>query len=238
MGGGGTEEVKQVSGPTNPMVDSTTTKLLTGLQGQVDKGTAVFGQSLNPGAGQTTQNSWASMLGAANNPGYSTAINDTMKSQGAIASGQNISDPTYDKVRTGAIDDSIQAGNSSFLTDGRFGSTVHGGAIGEGVGKAVAGLDYGRQQQAIQNLPGLFQASMAPAGVQAGVGAAQDANALALRQGENDLFRRQNDAGWSTLGQATSILAGNAGAGTQQTSTTSPTRPWWESGLSLAGQFI
>lgn len=231
MGGGDTQTTTSTSGPANPLVDSTTTKLLTGLQGQVDKGTAVFGQSLNPGAGQTTQNSWASMLSAANNPDYSGAINDTLKTQGAIASGQNISDPTYDRVRSNAIDSSIQAGNSSFLTDGRFGSTVHGEAIGQGVGNAVAGLDYNRQQQAIQNLPQLYQASMAPASIQGSVGAAQDANALALRQGENDLFRRQNDAGWSTLGQATSILAGNAGAGTQQQTQTTPVAPWWQQAL-------
>jgi hypothetical protein len=228
MGGGGTQTSTQSTTPNNPAVDATTTKLLTGLQAQYDKGSSVFGQSLQPGAGDTTQQSWASMLGAANNPDYSTAIKDTMKSQGAIASGQNISDPTYDRVRSGAIDDSIQAGNSSFLTDGRFGSTVHGGAIGEGVGKAVAGLDYARQQQAIQNLPGLYQASLAPAGVQAGVGAAQDANALALRQGEADLFDRTHNKGWNDLARATSILAGNAGASGSTTTTTTPETPWWQ----------
>src|SRR5690554_6667483 len=103
MWGGGTQTSTQSTAPNNPAVDATTTQLLTGLQNQFASGSKPFGQSLQPGAGDTTQQSWASMLGAANNPAYSTAINDTMRSQGAIASGQNISDPTYDRVRSGAI---------------------------------------------------------------------------------------------------------------------------------------
>lgn len=238
MAGGGTETATESTAPNNPMVDSTTTKLLSGLQAQYDKGSSVYTQSLQPGAGKTTQNAWASTLSAANNPAYSAAMGDMIKQQGAIATGQNISDPTFDKVRSGAIDDSILAGNSSYLTDGRFGSTIHGGAIGEGVGKAVAGLDYGRQQQAIQNLPGLYQASLAPSGIMGAVGAEQDANALRLRQGEADLFDRTTNAKWNDLSRATSILSGNAGASGSTTTSTTPTAPWWQTGLSLAGQFF
>lgn len=240
MGGGGTETQTTTSGPTNPMVDSTTTKLLSGLQGQVDKGTAVFNQSLNPGAGSTTQNSWASMLSAANNPAYSAGVSGATSDFADIAAGNRFgtNDPGYAALRAKAGDDTLRDVNSMFTSSGRFGSGSHVGTATEALGNVNAGMDYQnfqndqqRQMQAAGMLPGLYAAGMAPAGVQGAVGAEQDANALALRQGENDLFRRQNDTGWSTLGQATSILAGNAGAGTQQQSTTSPTAPWWQQAL-------
>lgn len=247
MGGGGTETTVQQSGPTNPMVDSTTTKLLTNLQGQVDRGTAVFDKSLNPGAGPTTQNSWSAMLNASNNPDYARGVSGATSDFANIAAGKRFgeADPGYAALRTNVANDTLRDVGSSFLTDGRFGSSVMGEAAGEGLGNALAGLDYqnhqsdiARQERAASMLPGLYSAGMAPSGVQAGVGAAQDANALAMRQAENDLFRRQNDSGWSTLGNASSILAGTAGAGTQQQSTTTPTAPWWQTGLSLAGQFF
>lgn len=232
MGGGGTETQTTTSGPTNPMVDSTTTKLLSGLQGQVDKGTAVFNQSLNPGAGATTQNSWASMLSAANNPAYSQGVAGATADFADAAAGNQFgaNDAYYKQLG----DDTLRDVNSMFTSSGRFGSGSHVDtavkALGD-VNNANIGADRAWQMQAAGALPGMYSAGMAPAGVQAGVGAAQDANSLALRQGENDLFRRQNDAGWSTLGQATSILSGNAGAGTQQQSTTTPTAPWWSQAL-------
>jgi hypothetical protein len=238
--GGDKQETVTTSGSTNPMVDSTTTKLLSGLQGQVDKGTAVFDQSLNPGAGSTTQNSWASMLGASNNPDYSRGVAGATSDFADIAAGNRfgMNDPGYAAMRAGALDDAMTGVGSSFLTDGRFGSSVMGEAAGKAATQTLAGLDYQnfqndqqRQERAAGMLPGLYSAAMAPSGVQAGVGAAQDANALALRQADNDLFRRRNDAGWSTLGNASSILAGTAGAGTQQQSTTEPTAPWWQTML-------
>lgn len=242
--GNDTNTTTQTSGPTNPMVDQTVTKLLGGLQSQVDKGTAVFNQSLNPGAGQTTQQAWGSMLGAANNPAYSAGISGATSQMADIAAGNRfgMNDPGYATMRQGALNDAMTGVGSSFLTDGRFGSSVMGDAAGEAATQTLAGLDYAnfqndqqRQMAAIGALPGLYQAGLAPAGVQASVGAAQDANALGLRQGENDLFRRQNDAGWSTLGQASSILAGTAGSSPQQTSVSSPSTPWWQT---LAGGAI
>lgn len=236
MGGGGTETTTQTSGPQNPMVDQTTTKLLTGLQGQVDKGTAVFGQSLNPGAGQTTQNSWASMLSAANNPDYNAGVaGATADFADAAAGNQYGANDAYYKQLG---DDTLRDVNAMFTSSGRFGSKSHVGtavkALGD-VNNANIAADRAWQTQAAGALPGMFSAGMAPSQAMGGVGAAQDANALALRQGENDLFRRQNDAGWSTLGQATSILAGNAGAGTQQQTQTSPAAPWWQAPLQIGG---
>lgn len=232
MGGGGTEEVKQVSGPTNPLVDSTTTKLLTGLQGQVDKGTAVFGQSLNPGAGATTQQSWASMLGAANNPAYSAGVSGATADFADAAAGNRFgdNDAYYDELG----DKTLASVNGMFTNSQRFGSNSHVKNAVQELGKVNAAnlaADREYQMQAAGALPGMYAAGMAPAGVLGAVGAEQDANELAILQGKNDLFRRQNDAGKDTLGWASSVLAGTAGAGTQQQTTTQPATPWWQSVL-------
>jgi len=55
MGGGGTETSSQTTGATDAMGDPTVTKLLSNLNTQVDKGTAVYPLSSYPGmSGQTT----------------------------------------------------------------------------------------------------------------------------------------------------------------------------------------
>lgn len=227
--GGETQTTTSTSGPTNPAVDATTTKLLTGLQGQMDKGTAVFGQSLNPGAGQTTQNAWASTLGSANNPAYSSGVAGATADFADAAAGNQFG--ANDAYYAQKSDDTLRDVNAMFTNSGRFGSGSHVGtattALGNVNNENIA-ADRAWQMQAAGALPSLYAAGMAPSGIMGAVGAEQDANALALRQGENDLFRRQNDAGWSTLGQSTSILAGNAGVGTQQQSQTTPAAPWWQ----------
>jgi len=227
--GGDKETTTQTSGPTNPLVDSTTTKLLTGLQGQMDKGTAVFGQSLNPGAGQTTQNGWASALSAANNPAYSAGVSGATADFADAAAGNQFG--ANDAYYAQKSDDTLRDVNAMFTNSGRFGSGSHVGtattALGNVNNENIA-ADRAYQMQAAGALPGMYAAGMAPSAAMAGVGAEQDANALGILQGENDLFRRQKDAGWSTLGQATSILAGNAGVGTQQQSQTTPVAPWYQ----------
>jgi hypothetical protein len=110
----------------------------------------------------------------------------------------------------------------------------------------VAGLDYSnfqndqqRQMAAAGMLPGLFNASMAPSAAIGSVGAAQDADALARRQGEADLFTRTNDAKWGQLAKASSVLGGTAPFG----GTTSEQQvPWWAAALggasTVAGAFF
>lgn len=239
MGGGGTTQSTQTTAPTNPAVDATTTKLLNNLQGQVDKGSAVYGQTLNPGAGATTQQGWQQLLAGANNPTYSAGISGAMGDFADAAAGNQNSanDPYYRQLS----DDTLRDVNAQFTSSGRFGSGSHVGtavqALGD-VNAANVAADRAWQTQAAGGLQGLYAASLAPAGVVAGVGAQQDANALALRQAEADLFERQNNRGWADLGKASSILAGTAGAGGTTTTNTQPTAPWWQTGLSLAGQFF
>lgn len=243
MGGGGTETTTQTSGSTNPAVDATVTQLLSGLQSQARKGVAVFDQTLNPGAGQTSQNAWASMLNAANNPAYSAGVSGATADFADAAAGNQYG--ANDAYFRQLGDDTLRDVNAQFTSSGRFGSGSHVGTAVEALGNvnnANIAADRQWQAQAAGMLPGMFQAGMAPAGVQAGVGAMQDANALALRQAENDLFRRRNDADWTNLGQASSILAGTAGSSGQQQSTTSPAAPWWQSALGgaigLGGAFF
>lgn len=218
--GGGTETSTSSTAPSNPDVNPTVSTLLKGLQ-------STYGNA--PGTPANLSAGWASQVNAAGNPDYARGVAGSTRELADIASGSRFgtNDPGYAALRQGAIDDSVTAGNSSFLTDGRFGSTVHGEAIGRGVASTIAGLDYGnfqndqqRQMAAIQALPGAFAAGQAPGAVQASVG------------------QQQQQAPWSNLANASSILAGTAGAGGSTSTMTSPATPWWQTMGSLAGQFI
>jgi hypothetical protein len=117
-------------------------------------------------------------------------------------------------------------GNMSGATAGLAG--VGQNAMGNLAG-ATSGL-AGVGQTAMSNaagaagmIPGLFDATLQPGRTQIQAGQMYDADALARRQAENDLFRRRNDAGWTTLERASGILNGNAGAGGDQ-----PDAPWWQ----------
>lgn len=235
----------QSSGSSNPEVGPTVSKLMKGLQGQYDSGVKVFDQNLYPGVSDATTQGWNTTLEAAQNPAYAGAIGDTLSEFGDIAAGNRFgqNDPGYSVLRNKLQSDVMRDVNKTFAGSGLFGSDSNMRAAGEGLGNALGGLDYANHQSDIQQraqaagmLPGLFSASMAPGAAQAGVGAAMDADAMAQRQGENDLFRRQNDAGWDALAKSSSILAGTAPSGG---TTTEKQIPWWAAvggGLStLAG---
>jgi hypothetical protein len=212
MGGGGTETSTQTNAPSNPDVNPTLSKLLKGVQTTYDRGVSAG----NPTA---LTSGWASQLGAAANPDYARGVAGSTRELADIASGNRFGtdDPGYAALRQGAIDDTLTNVNSSFLTDGRFGSTVQGEAAGRGVAQTIAGLDYGnfqndqqRQMQAIQALPTTFAAGQAPGSVQASVG------------------QQQQQAPWANLANASSILAGTAGAGGSTSTMTQPATPWWQ----------
>lgn len=280
MGGGGTEQTTQITAPNNPAVDATTTKLLGNLQGQIDKGSSVFGQSLYPGiSGQTQQginslvsasgqtgglntaNSWAQ--GVANSGGYNPALSGAQSGIQQYLQESQADAPGYAAMRAKAGEDTLTGVNSLFTSSGRFGSGSHVGNATESLGNVYAQMDaqnyesrLGRMlggnqalagvgQTAMTNaagaagmLPGLYQAGLVPGQTQLAAGQIMDADALARRQGEADLFERQNNRGWNDLGRASSILAGTAGASGSTTTENKPVAPWWQTGLSLAGQFI
>lgn len=239
--GGTTNTTTQQSStaPANPAVTATQTQLLTGLQNAYSGGMKVFDKSLYAGTGANTQAGWDSTLAAARNPTYSNAVNNTMNDFGAIASGQRfgMNDPGYAQLRQKAASDALTSVGKSFGASGRFGGGSYLQSAGEGVGNAIAGMDYAnyqndiqRQQQAAGMLPGLFQAGLAPGAAIGAVGSAQDADAQARLMAENDQFRRQNDGAWDATARASSILAGTAPVGGMNTTNTqtTPATPWWQ----------
>lgn len=246
--GGSVQTQSQTTAPANPDVQPTVSKLMKGLQGAYDSGVKVFNQSLYPGVGDTTRNSWATTLNAANNPAYSQSVGGALADFGDVAAGNRfgMDDPGYAALRAKAADDTLTGVNALFTQSGRFGSGSHVRNATESLGNVLAGMDYqnfqndiARQQAAAGMLPGLYEASLAPGMTQGAIGAAQDADALARRQAENDLFRRQSDAPWDSLARASSILSGTASAGG---STTSQEIPWWAAaaglGSTIAGAFF
>jgi hypothetical protein len=239
--------------PANPDVTATQSKLLKGLQGAYDGGMKVFDKSLYAGTGSNTQAGWDATLAAAQNPAYSGAVNGAIGDFGDIAAGNRfgMNDPGYARLREKAASDALQTVGKSFGASGRFGGGSYLESAGEGVGNAIAGMDYAnfqndqqRQAQAAGMLPGLFQAGLAPGAAVGAVGGAQDADAQARLMAENDLFRRQSDPQWDALARSSSILAGTAPVGGMNTTNTqtSPSTPWWQTaiggGLGLAGLLL
>lgn len=214
MWGGDTETTTQTSAPSNPDVNPTLSKLLKGVQGTYDAGAAQG----NPAA--LTQG-WASQLGAAGNTDYSNGVKSATSAFSDAASGLRYgdNDPYYKQLG----DDTLRDVNAMFTNSGRFASGSHVDtavkAMGD-VNNANIAADRSWQAQSAQMLPGMFAAGQAPGQVQAGVG------------------QQQQQAPWYNLGQASSILAGTSGAGGTTGTTTSPATPWWQSALSLGGQFV
>lgn len=239
------------TGSSSKAVNGAVDSIAKGLKKEVGKPAAVFDSSLYGGVGDTTKAGWDSALTAANNPGYSTAVNGAIDSLGKAASGQDygMNDPGYAALRQNTINDTQAAVNQEFNASGRFGGGTHVGALGEGIGKATSALDYANfqndrnwQATAAGLLPQAYQSSLLPSATIGGVGAAQDANTQAALLGQNDLFRRKNDATLNKLGQESSILGGTAGAAGTTSTTTTPATPWWQSALGLgigaAGAFL
>ncbi len=247
MSGSDTQTTSSSSGPSDPAVKATIGKLAGGIGKAYDAGAPpVFNGSLYSPAGATTTAGWKSALDAAGNPGYSSAIQGTISSLGKAASGGDYgtNDPSYARLRENAGNDALKSINGVFNNSGRLGGGSHVTAAGEGVTNALAGIDVNQlnndrafQLSAANALPGAFQSSLLPSSIQSGVGAAQDANAQGILQGNADLQQRQaqNQTNW--LAKLSAIANGTAGAaGTTQTTTT-PSTPWYQSllGLGVAG---
>lgn len=217
MSGGGTETTTQTNAPSNPDVNPTVSTLLKGLQ-------STFGSA--PGTPANLTAGWGSQVNAAGNQDYARGVSGATRELADIASGKRfgMNDPGYAALRAGALDDALTGVSSSFLTDGRFGSSVMGDAAGKAATETLAGLDYAnfqndqqRQMQAISALPSAFAAGQAPGAAIAGVGAQQQAQP------------------WYNLGQASSILAGTAGAGGTTSTMTQPAAPWWQAPVAIGG---
>ena len=210
--GGDKETSEQTSGPSNPMVDQTLTTLLGGLQNKYNAGEA----SGTPSAVNT---GFGMQYSAAMNPEYMRGVSGATSELSDIASGKRfgMNDPGYAALRAKAGDDTLRDVNSMFTASGRFGSGSHVGTATEALGNVNAGMDYqnfqndqARQMQAISAMPGNFAAGQAPGAAVTGVG------------------QQQQAAPWWNLGQASSVLAGTAGAGGTTQTMSQPATPWWQ----------
>lgn len=253
MASGDVETAKTSSAPSNPDVNPTMSMLLKGLQWQYGSGVKVFGKSLYPGVSGATQDAWkrgtSDASGLLASGGFSAPQTSAMSSLSGLQSGyadlggaydQNA--PGYSALRQNLMDDAVKNVGAGFNAAGRFGGGSYINDATKSAVNAVAPLDYQNFQNDIANryrsldsqagigstLFGMGQQGIANRGTAIGqlgaLGAAQDADMLARRQGENDLFRRTNDAGWDALAKGSAILGGTAPFGGTDTT---KSVPWW-----------
>lgn len=239
MGGGTT--TTQTSGLNNKELNQAVSTIGSQLNTQLGKGSAVFDQSMYPGLSSQTQGAADALVNNPLNSGYSSAIGNTLGEFGAIASGQRMGTnaPGYAALRQGLMDDVTAKTNASFQNAGLFGADTNRAQLAENLVSSLGGLDYSnyqndlaRQQQAAQMLPGLYSAGSLPTQAALQAGQIYDADALAARAAEADLFDRMNNAGWNTLQRGTSILSG-AAPSAGMTSTSSQQIPWYMTALGI-----
>lgn len=213
--GGGSKTTTQSSSTTSnsPQVTALTNNLASQLQTQLNAGSKVYQNPLYTGLSSTTTGGINALTNAANNPGYSSAINDTIGEFGQIAAGNRMgqNDAQWNTVKGNVANDV----NSAFNASGRFA----GGANAERLGNGLAAVDLqriqgneARQMAAASALPGLFSAGLAPAQAQIAAGSMLDADALAARQADAQLWDANANRGWDDLARASSILSGTAQA--------------------------
>lgn len=228
MGGSDTQTTTQTSGLSNPAMNAAATTIGNQLNTQLNAGVKPFTGSLAPDLSSQTMAGVNALTNNPNNAAYGQGVTNAINQQSQIASGNFGADPT----RARLIDDVSTNTNAILQGSGRFGSGAHENALIDNVGGSLAQYDYGRQQQAIQNLPGLYQASMMPAGAQLQGGQIMDAQALAQANEAARLQDVTQNGGWNTLQRGASIFAGSAPvSGTTQTNT-QPATPWWQGILS------
>lgn len=250
MGGGtNTTTATSSTAPANPAVNSAITTLAQGINTEYAKGPKVNPVSLYGGVGDTTRQGWDTSLASAFNPSYKSGVEGAIDSYSKVARGDFLdgSDPAFQRDLTRTLDDTAADVNSFFGASGRLGGTSHVTDLSSSLAgvrdKAYMGeRDRSRayQAQAAGMLPSLYSAAQLPAATIGAVGAAKDADTQATLLGQNDLFRRTNDAGADWLAKFMSIANGAAQAGgTNTTNTqTSPATPWWQSALGLGLAFL
>lgn len=245
MGGGGTTQTTQTSGLNNPQLNTAVSTIGSQLNTQLGQGVKPYTESMVPSLSGQTQAGIGALTNNPNNATYGSAISNTMNDFGAIASGQRfgMNDPGYAALRNNVIDDVTTASNATFQGSGRFGSESHRENFNEGLGNALAGMDYAnfsndqqRQMQAAGMLPGLYSASNMPASAQLQAGQLMDTYNTAKAQDAARIFDATQNAGWNTLQRGSSILAGTSPSAGTTTTNTQPAAPWWQGLLGLGMQ--
>lgn len=239
------------SGTVQNVFDAPSTKqfggqLVSDARAIYNQGPKVFDKSLYAGMGNATMGGLNAMLGV--DPSvYNSGLMGAMGDYADVAAGNQIgrSDPNYERLRQRLMGDVQGQVNSTFTNSGRFGGGSHVNNLTGSLADSLAQMDYGqlqdsygRQGQALSALPGIYQAMMAPGQNQLGVGQMMDQDAQARLTAENDLYRRQNDAGFTHIANNVNLLNGGAG----KDGVLTPDAPWWlgaiGSGLGLVGNIL
>jgi len=229
--GSSTNKSTQTSGPSNPALNSTVTKLANGISNYYQPGGTAY---VAPSA--TTTGGWQASLNAANNPAFNSGVSGAINSYGNRAAGNELgmNDPGYAALRARIANDTMSAVNKNFNNSGMFGSFSNQRNAAEGLANALAGMDYkqygdslDRQTQAATLLPQLFSAAQLPASIQQSVGASMDANNAAQQNGQLNYLQN-----------VTGLISGAAGAGGTTTTTSTPTAPLWQTLLGLGLQAL
>jgi hypothetical protein len=205
------------------------------LSSYVNTSAPVFNKELYTGQGATTQGALGGILGNANPGGYSGHVTDAIGSFGDMAAGRNIGAeaPGYKAVRDRLSSDVMDSVNSQFTASGRFGGGSHRGELAEQMAGTLGAFDLGEYHRgqdlqfgAASMLPQLYSASQMPGQTQLAVGQLQDADTLAKRQSEADLFDRTKNADYNRFKELLSAFTGS-----QQNAGMAQETPWWQTAL-------
>lgn len=234
-------------------VDPYTKPLYTGMSPTTQHGLAALGNAAEAGApGLSRSFDWAQ--GVVGSGGYNPALSSAQSGIQQYLQESQQDAPGYARVRQDVADDTLGGVNASFLTDGRFGSSVHTDQATRSLGGVLANMDMANNENRLNRMlggnqalagigqtamgnaagaaaatPGLYQSLLMPGQAQIGAGQIRDADALAARQADADLFDRTQNKDWNSLARASGILSGTAGSA-GQTTTQSQNTPWWQPG--------
>lgn len=139
--------------------------------------------------------------------------------------------PGYAAMRGQLQDDVLSGVGSQFANMGRFGGGSHVETTTDQLTQSLGALDYqnyqndlarqeralaaieGQRQQGVSNamgaaaaLPGMYEASLAPQQTQMRVGAMQDADRMAQRQADYELFQRTANPEYRHIAQYLGLL--------------------------------
>lgn len=242
MGSTTTNTTSSTSAPSSPQVQATTDTLAAKLGALANQSPAAYGKSLYTGVGDTTKNAWAQganvSSGLLNSGGLNSGQTGALNGLSGLTGAFDQNSPGYQAMRQTALDDAVKNVGAGFNAAGRFGGGSYINDATNAAVNAIAPLDYQNYTNSVNNQKDIYntlfgygqqgianqQSALSSLGA---IGAAQDADAQAQRQGEYDLYTRQQEAPLQWLQGVTSAAAGNAAnSGTTQTSSTQV--PWWQ----------
>jgi hypothetical protein len=209
-----------------------------------------YRRSLYTGPSGSTRNAWQAGEGFGNsiigNRGLSTTqrnalqrTNDVAGQYGDLGDAYDPNSAAYKTLRKGIADDTLRDINSQFAASGRFGGGSYMSSAGEGLGQALAGLDYGNMQNDINNQYRALDSRRATLGDVFGmgqrgmdnqwdaigrvgqIGASRDADRQAKRLGAFDQWNRNNFGDIDWLGRINGAMGGGAAEGANEA-------PWWQ----------